>query len=105
MFSDLTARVAKAMQCATIDHILSEIVTHFHFFRFSLFEFAEKHMIIQTKKYLKVRPKRHNSRQLKLAKSHEILSRKVSQTKRGEVPACCTRMCLQRSAVVRTEHE
>ncbi len=104
MVSDLTARVTKA-NSHVLRSILSEIVSQFHFFRFSLYEFAVKHMIIQTKNYLKVRPKRHNWRQLKLAKSHEILSRKVSQTKRGEVHACCARMCPQRSAVVRTEHE
>ncbi len=75
MFLDLTARVTKA-NSHVLRSILSEIVSQFHFFRFSLFEFALKHMIIQTKKYLKVRPKRHNWRQLKLAKSHEILSRK-----------------------------
>ncbi len=46
-------------------------MTQFHFFRFNLFEFTVKHMIIQTKKYFKVRPKRHNCCQLKLAKSHE----------------------------------
>ena len=60
MFSELTPRVTKAKFACVLQTSLSKMASQFHFFLFSLFEFAVKHVIIQTKhylkKYLKVRP-------------------------------------------------
>ena len=60
MFSGLTAQATKENFACVLRSILSEVVSQFHFLRFSLFEFAVKQMIVQTKhclkKYLKVRP-------------------------------------------------
>ena len=85
MFSGLIARVIKAKFAFMSQKSLSEIVSQFHFFHFSLFEFAVKHMTVPTKhcvkKCLKVRPNFCTTikAQLVPTKCHC----KVSQTKRG----------------------
>ena len=113
MFLDLTAQVTKAKFACVLRTSSSEIVSQFHFFRFSLFELAVKNMIIQTKhclkKYLKVRPNLcttvKSTTRTGVSYKSQTVRRKVSQIKRGKVQACFARVCPQRSAVVRTEHE
>ena len=52
MFLDLSARGSKAKFACVLQSILKGIESQFHFFTLQ-FEFAVKHMIIQTKNGLK----------------------------------------------------